>query len=70
MENISIPSWVGKVLYGVGIAALLGTGSTVIQNAKSVAVLESQQERIERALDRLEGKIDILVEKSHAHPTP
>lgn len=63
MDNITLPAWVGKALYAVGVAAVLGGGSTVLNTTRDVAVLQSQQERTEQYLERIDGKLDRLIEK-------
>lgn len=67
MDNINIPAWVGKAVYAFGIAAILGGSNLVVTNARDVAVLQSQQETEEKKLDRIEAKIDTLVERMHEH---
>lgn len=69
MDNITLPAWIGKALYAVAIAALLGTGSTVISSAKDVAVLQSDQSHVEQALDRIETKLDRVIEEEHPRVT-
>lgn len=65
MDNITLPAWIGKALYAIAIAALLGTGSTVIGSAKDVAVLQSDQTHVEESLSRIESKLDRVIEQEH-----
>jgi hypothetical protein len=63
MDNITLHAWIGKAVYAVGIAALLGGSNMIVGNSKDVAVLQSQQAHSDEQLSRMEGKIDRLVER-------
>lgn len=79
MDHFTIPAWVAKAVYAIAIAAILGSGNAILQTTKEVAVLNAEKdalvekdEALERTLtqrlDRMEGKIDVLIEKGHSHP--
>lgn len=73
MEHI-LPAWIGKLAYAVAAAGVIGAGATLVSSAQDIAVLQSESYHnaaaFEKRLDRIEGKIDVLVDKAHSHPTP
>ena len=64
-------SYIGKAAYALAVAALVGLGAKTINTAERVAVVERQQETVDAVvtdrLDRMEGKIDLLLERNHVH---
>lgn len=61
MNDITIPAWIGKALYAVAVAALLGGGSTVLSTSRTVAVLEHKAvlaEKNAEKMDKLGEKLD------------
>jgi hypothetical protein len=54
-----LPTWMGGVLKAVGVATILGAGTTVIATSQRVAVHEVQLQ----SLDKLTTRIETLNDK-------
>jgi anti-anti-sigma regulatory factor len=58
MEN----SVLGKLAYTLAAASLIGGGTVVLNNQSRIAVIENTNVSEERRLERIEDKIDQLLE--------
>lgn len=56
-------SVLGKLAYTLAAAALIGGGSVVLNNQSRIAVIESQTRTQDGRLERIEDKIDKLLER-------
>lgn len=59
MEN----SFVMKIAYTVAASAIIGGGTVVLHNQSQLAVLESVKMTQEARLERIENKLDLLIER-------
>lgn len=57
-------SVLGKLAYTVAAAALIGGGTVVLNNQSRIAVIESQTRTQDGRLERIEDKIDKLLERA------
>lgn len=57
-------SVLGKLAYTLAAAALIGGGSVVLNNQSRIAVIESQTRTQDGRLERIEDKIDKLLERA------
>lgn len=58
-------SILGKLAYTLAAAALIGGGSVVLNNQSRIAVIENQSRTQDGRLERIEDKIDKLLERAH-----
>lgn len=58
-------SILGKLAYTVACAALIGGGTVVLSNQSRIAVIESESKTQDGRLERIENKIDKLLERTH-----
>lgn len=59
MEN----SVLGKLAYTLAAAALIGGGSVVLNNQSRIAVIENQNHQEDGRLERIEDKLDRVLER-------
>lgn len=57
-------SVLGKLAYTLAAAALIGGGSVVLNNQSRIAVIENQSRTQDGRLERIEDKIDKLLERA------
>lgn len=63
VKTILENSVLGKLAYTLAAAALIGGGSVVLNNQSRIAVIESQTRTQDGRLERIEDKIDKLLER-------
>lgn len=63
LKSVLENSFVMKLAYSVTAAAIVGGGTVVLNNQSRIAVLETTNVNQESHLDRIETKIDTLLER-------
>jgi hypothetical protein len=61
--NDHLTGWLTGLAKAVAVAAVLGGGGALISTKSDVAVLQSQQTNVEKSLERIEGKLDRVIER-------
>lgn len=64
--NDHIHGWLAGMAKAVAAAVVLGGGATVLSTKQDVAVLQAEQTVYSKQLDRIETKLDKVIE-THTH---
>lgn len=65
--NDHIHGWLAGMAKAVAAAVVLGGGATVLSTKEEVAVLKAEQSVYSKQLDRIEGKLDKVIDERHFH---
>lgn len=65
--NDHIHGWLAGMAKAIAAAVILGGGASILTTKQEVAVLKAEQTVYSKQLDRIESKLDKVIDERHSH---